>query len=88
MRDRQGVLEIQLLSVPAAFWPEAAVKARYLLNLYAAGLAPADTGHRELVAAVSCRLCPPLQGKLSELLSVERPETPLRSRSIEDRTPT
>ena len=52
LRDRQGALESQLLSVPAASWPEAAAKARYVLNLYAAGLAPADTHHRDLVAAV------------------------------------
>jgi hypothetical protein len=44
LRDRQGILENQLLSAPAASWPEAA-KARYVLNLYAAGLAPADTHH-------------------------------------------
>jgi hypothetical protein len=37
LRDRQGVLENQLLSVPAASWPEAAAKARYLLNLCARG---------------------------------------------------
>jgi hypothetical protein len=52
LRDRQGVLESQLLSVPAASWPEAAAKARYVLNLYAAGLAASDTHHRDLVAAV------------------------------------
>jgi hypothetical protein len=52
LRDRQGALENQLLSVPAASWPEAAAKARYVLNLYAAGLAPADTHHRDLVAAI------------------------------------
>jgi hypothetical protein len=52
LRDRQGVLEIQLLPVPADSWAEAAAKARYVLNLYAAGLAPADTHHRDLVAAV------------------------------------
>jgi hypothetical protein len=52
LRDRQGVLENQLLSVPAASWPEAAAKARYVLNFYAAGLAPADTHHRDLVTAV------------------------------------
>jgi hypothetical protein len=52
LRDRQGALEIQLLAVPAASWPEAAAKARYILNLYAADLAPADTHHRDLVAAV------------------------------------
>jgi len=38
--------------VLAASWPEAAAKARYVLNLYAAGLAPTDTHHRDLVAAV------------------------------------
>ena len=52
MRDRQAILENQLLSVPAASWSEAAAKARYVLNLYAAGLAPADTHHRDLVAAI------------------------------------
>ena len=52
LRDRQGIFENQLLSVPAVSWPEAAAKARYVLNLYAAGLAPADTHHRDLVAAV------------------------------------
>ncbi len=51
-RDRQGILETQLLSTQAASWPEAAAKARYVLNLYAADLAPADTHHRDLVAAV------------------------------------
>jgi hypothetical protein len=52
LRDRQGLFESQLLSAPAASWPEAAAKARYVLNLYAAGLAPGDTHHRDLVAAV------------------------------------
>lgn len=52
LRGRQGVLEQELLSIPAASWPEAAAKARYVLNLYTAGLAPADTHHRDLVAAV------------------------------------
>jgi len=52
LRDRQAILENQLLSVQAASWPEAAAKARYVLNLYAAGLAPDDTYHRDLVAAV------------------------------------
>jgi hypothetical protein len=52
LRDRQAVLENQLLSVPAASWPEAAAKARYIFNLYAAGLAADDTHHRDLVSAV------------------------------------
>jgi hypothetical protein len=51
-RDRQGVLESKLLSTQASSWPEAAAKARYVLNLYAAGLAPTDSHHRDLVAAV------------------------------------
>src|SRR3979409_2789472 len=52
LRDRQGVVEIQLLAVPAASWPEAAAKARYVLNLYAASLTLTDTHHRDLVSAV------------------------------------
>ena len=52
LRDRQAILEDHLLTVSAASWSEAAVKARYVLNLYAAGLAPDDTHHRDLVAAV------------------------------------
>jgi hypothetical protein len=52
LRDHQGVVEIQLLAVPAASWIEAAAKARYVLNLYAVQLAPTDSHHRDLVAAV------------------------------------
>jgi hypothetical protein len=52
LRDRQSAVEIQLLAAPATSWPEAAAKARYILNLYAASLAVADTHHRDLVAAV------------------------------------
>jgi hypothetical protein len=52
LRDRQVSFENQLLSVPAASWPDAAVKARYVLNLYAAGLSPEDTRHRDLVTAI------------------------------------
>jgi hypothetical protein len=52
LRDRQHTLENELLSSPASSWQEAAAKARYVLNLYAAGLAPEDRHHRDLVAAV------------------------------------
>jgi hypothetical protein len=52
LRDKQGIVEIELLAVPAASWFDAAAKARYVLNLYAASLAAADTHHRDLVAAV------------------------------------
>jgi len=52
LRDKQGLVEIELLAVPAVSWIEAAAKARYVLNLYAASLAPSDTHHRDLSAAV------------------------------------
>ena len=52
LRDKQGAVELQILAVPAASWPEAVAKARYVLNLYSAGLAPTDTHQRDLVAAV------------------------------------
>ncbi|HWE21602.1 MAG TPA: hypothetical protein VG758_31235, partial [Hyphomicrobiaceae bacterium] len=35
LRDRQEELEKQLVATPAATWPEAAEKARYLLGLLA-----------------------------------------------------
>jgi hypothetical protein len=52
LRERQEALESQLLAVDAASWPEAAAKAKYVLNLYAADLPPGDAHHRDLVAAV------------------------------------
>jgi hypothetical protein len=52
LRDRQSAVESQLLILPAASWAEAAAKARYVLNLYADQLAPADTHQRDLIAAV------------------------------------
>ena len=52
LRDRQAALENQLLAHPAETWQEAAAKARYVLNLYAASLSPEDTRHRNLVAAI------------------------------------
>ena len=52
LRDRQGAVEMQILAVPATLVSEAVAKARYVLNLYAAGLAPTDAHHRDLVAAV------------------------------------
>jgi ribosomal protein L10 len=60
LRERQIAVETDLLSVSATTWPEAVAKARYVLNLYAASLAPADTHHRDLVASVLAdltRLC-------------------------------
>ncbi|MCG2670118.1 hypothetical protein ACFPFP_24510 [Bradyrhizobium sp. GCM10023182] len=52
LREREADLENRLMTVPAASWAEAAVKARYLLNLYAASLPVEDTRHRALVTAL------------------------------------
>ena len=52
LREREFELENRLMTVPAASWAEAAVKARYLLNLYAASLSTEDTRHRALVTAL------------------------------------
>jgi hypothetical protein len=52
LREREADLENHLLTVPAASWPEAAAKARYVLKLYAASLPAEDARHRALVAAV------------------------------------
>ena len=52
LRERESDLQNRMMTVPATSWPEAAVKARYLLNLYAATLPTEDTRHRALVAAL------------------------------------
>ncbi|WP_035701097.1 hypothetical protein [Bradyrhizobium genomosp. I (2014)] len=52
LREREAELEHCMMTVPAASWPEAAVKARHLLNLYAASLPAEDTRHRALVASL------------------------------------
>ena len=52
LRVRQEELESQLLAAPAASWPEAAEKARYLLELFSAALAGEDPRRQKLIAAV------------------------------------
>jgi hypothetical protein len=52
LRIRQDELEAHLLAAPAANWHEAAEKARYLLNLFAATLAAQDPRRQKLIAAV------------------------------------
>jgi hypothetical protein len=52
LRQRQDELESHLLAAPAANWQEAAEKARYLLNLYAASLTAQDPRRQKLIAAV------------------------------------
>ena len=49
---RQEKLEAQLLAAPAANWPEAAEKARYLLDLFGASLSGQDPRRQKLIAAV------------------------------------
>ena len=44
--------EAQFLALPAATWEEAAVKAKYLLNLYGETLAGGDARTKRLIAAV------------------------------------
>ena len=52
LRLRQDELESHLLAAPAANWHEAAEKARYLLNLFAATLAAQDPRRQKLIDAV------------------------------------
>jgi hypothetical protein len=52
LRLRQDELEAHLLAAPATSWPEAAEKARYLLNLFAATIAAQDPRRQTLIAAV------------------------------------
>jgi hypothetical protein len=52
LRLRQDELESRLVAAPAANWHEAAEKARYLLNLFAATLAAEDPRRQKLIAAV------------------------------------
>ena len=52
LRQRRDELESHLIAAPAATWPEAAEKARYVLGLYAATLGTGDTQRRTLIDAV------------------------------------
>jgi hypothetical protein len=52
LRLRQDELEAHLIAAPAANWEEAAGKARYLLNLFAATLSAQDPRRQTLIAAV------------------------------------
>src|SRR5436305_8279589 len=51
LRLRQEDLEAHLLAAAAADWPEAAEKARYLLNLFASSSAAHDPRRQKLIAA-------------------------------------
>jgi hypothetical protein len=52
LRERRDELESHLIAAPAASWPEAAEKARYIIGLYAASLGAGDSQRRRLVEAV------------------------------------
>ena len=52
LRLRQDQFEIHMLAAPSRNWCEAAEKARYLLNLFAASLAGQDPRRQKLIAAV------------------------------------
>jgi hypothetical protein len=52
LRDRQEELETQLVTAPAATWPEAAEKARYLLGLLASTAVAQDPRRKMLIANV------------------------------------
>jgi hypothetical protein len=52
LRVRQDELESQLLAAPAANWHDAADKARYLLNLFAATTVAQDPRRQKLIVAV------------------------------------
>lgn len=61
LRERQAELEKFMVSAPAATWPEAAAKARYLLELFAATPEAQDPRRQKLIASVISDF-----GKLSE----------------------
>jgi len=52
LRQREEALEAQLISQPAADWPQAAEKARYLMGLLAAASGGGDARVKSLIAAV------------------------------------
>ena len=49
LRRRQEELETQLLAEPAETWPEAAVKAQYLIRLYASTADAQDARRKKLI---------------------------------------
>lgn len=52
LRARQEAIEKQLIAEPAATWPEAAEKARYLLGLFAATVDAQDPRRQTLIVNV------------------------------------
>lgn len=52
LHQRQEEFETFLLAAPAATWPEVAVKARYLIELFAASPEARDPRRKKLIASV------------------------------------
>lgn len=52
LRERQAALEKVLAAVPALTWPEAAEKARYLIDLFATMSPAADPRRQRLIDSV------------------------------------
>jgi hypothetical protein len=52
LEQRQAEFEAFLAAAPATTWPEAAAKARYLIQLFAATPEAQDFRHQELIGAV------------------------------------
>lgn len=52
LRQRQDEFERYALAAPSATWPEAAAKARYLIQLFAVMLEAQDPRRQELIATV------------------------------------
>jgi hypothetical protein len=73
-----------MLSAPAASWPEAAAKARYVLKLYAAGLPPLRKHDLVLEKFNMALPSPTLARKsfgLNELFAASGMKSSLRARS-------
>ncbi|HEX9771185.1 MAG TPA: hypothetical protein VGA50_18575 [Kiloniellales bacterium] len=65
LRRRQEELEKLLLAAPAKSWPEAAVKAQYLIQLFAATPEAQDPRHKKLIEQALddlARLCDRARG--------------------------
>lgn len=52
LRHRQEELEHFMLAAPATTWPEAAAKAKYLIQLFAATADAQDPRRKKLIASV------------------------------------
>ena len=66
LRDKQDVVEIQLLAVPADRLAGGGRQGALRAESVSAGLAPSDTHHRDLVSSGACRPYPAFRRDLNE----------------------